>query len=105
MAGTRTYGICGITVRSDWDLPYCEPGEAGQPLIDLVACSPDDLQAAAAGSVAVPGLPAWYQIRHLQDGSTLLQFPELFDILVSAGGRLIGAHRRTDEFTEAFYTY
>jgi hypothetical protein len=99
------YQVCGITIRSDWKIAYCEPHEARDAVVDIVECSADDLEDVIAESETLPSLPAWFRITHLNDGSTFLHFPDLADFLVSADGHLILARQLDAAYLDGFFTY
>jgi hypothetical protein len=101
----RTYVVCGIPVRSEWEIPYSEQSNEANPRVDLAECSADELEDAIAEAENLTCLPAWYRIFHLESGSTLLHFPDLAYFLVSADGRLILGHPLTDTYRDGFFTY
>lgn len=101
----RTYRIYGFSVRSDWELQYCELQEDTEPFVELIECSLDDLREALAEAATLPHPDEWYELSHLHDGSTFFHFPSLFNFLISADGRRVLGHRLTDAYAASFYTY
>jgi hypothetical protein len=101
----QTYRICGVDIRSDWMIPYCDRQAVDNVLVDLVQCSAEELKEAATEAGTLPQVPAWYRITHLRDGSTFLQFPQMVDFLISGDGHSVLAHRLVDTFADGFYTY
>ena len=105
MSKARVYRVYGVSVRSDWELPYCEQAEEADALIELTESSSEALRDVASEAAAMQSAPGWYKVAHLHDGSTFLHFPGLFNFHVSADGRQVLANRLTDSDDEVFETY
>jgi hypothetical protein len=96
--------VFGITIRTDWELPYCE-STGGAPAVEIIQASNDEMQRAAAEAASLPSPPAWYRVASLHDGSTFARFPSLFDFLISGDGRRVSAHLRDASEFETFQIY
>jgi hypothetical protein len=100
----QVYGIYGIALGSDWELPYCKTRQA-TAILEIVRATPEEMETAASEAATLPSPPEWYRIANLRSGATFMHFPLLSDFLVSGDGRRISALQAETACYEAFQTY
>ena len=100
-----TYRLYGLTLQSDWRLPCPRDVESGVSEIRLQKAPPQFFQ--TASQLPDQGLkaPRIYRYLPLQDGSTYLCWPNLFEFLISPDGREIAGHPLSATPAESFQTY
>jgi hypothetical protein len=99
------YFIYGISLRSDWALPYCEVDETPPCLATVEIQKAVGSLGVNKDSVLSKGDLPWVHRERLRDGSFYLCWQDLFEFRVSADGRSIIAHPLNETPWEVFHTY
>lgn len=105
MRSRRTrYRIYGLTLESSLALP-CPPSRSRSPEVRLRRGTIRRFARARAEVPIRAGRPSWFRCRRLNDGSTYLQWRELFEFLISPDGRRIDYFRLKRATRESFSVY
>ncbi|MBI3933349.1 MAG: hypothetical protein HY316_01570 [Acidobacteria bacterium] len=100
------YALYGVTLRSQWELPFTPCARLNPPLIDLVRGSPALFRQAARNAASHPFEEDLFRYTRLEDGSSYLRWPGLYEFLIAAdGSRIAGRPARLDIPPESFHTY
>ena len=95
----------GVSLRSEWQLPYDEGPSFTLPRIELSTASRPRFLKASRWAKNESQWGRWAQYCELPDRTEYLRWTNLFEFLVSAdGGRIIG-RALAGGSTEAFHTY
>jgi hypothetical protein len=97
----HAYSLHGVCLRSHSPLPFRSGSSASLAEVVLVEGSAVCLDGAFQTSTHV----GWFHRAELRDGAVYLRWANLFDFLVSADGREIGARPLGESSPEAFHTY
>ena len=98
------YALYGISLRSEWPLPYRDSADAGLPVVELLE-RPGSYFAAASSEADRDAVRPWDQYLLLPDGSEYLRWAGLFEFLISPDGRRIAGRPLPEAALEAFHTY
>lgn len=107
MTSLNLYNLCGVNLKSQWVLPYPRWESEGPALGEVeITEGPASLFQSAGAQVDL-GRDAvkWYHFACLEDGSTYLIYPGLFEFIISMDGRRISGRALADASWEAFLTY
>ena len=99
------YVLYGISLRSEWPLPYANGTDPVLPLVELLE-RPGAFFSAASSEAdrQAPG-SQWAHYAALPDGAEYLRWTGLFEFLVSPDGRQISGRPLPGATPEAFHTY
>jgi hypothetical protein len=101
-----SYFLYGLSIRSQWELPFKERTETDQPDIELVEGSRFLFEEVARKAGHLPLDKGWLHYTRLADGSSYLRRPRLFEFLISTDGRRIfGRRARAGIPYESFHAY
>jgi hypothetical protein len=97
--------LYGVSLRSEWSLPYPRTPASCLAEIDLLQGSPKRFADAVSEARVRADQTTWARGVPLGDSQTYLQWSERFEFLVSADGRAIAARRLRHGSNETFHTY
>jgi hypothetical protein len=103
--GSGTYRLYGLYIRSEWPLFGLESTKAEEVEFELFTGSASLFSRAYLEASKVPLREQWCRYARLADGAELLQWPDLFEFLISADGRRIACRALGEASWEAFHTY
>lgn len=101
----HTYGVYGITLRSQIQLALPESTGAGLAEIDLRMEAPSFFKNEIDGAPLKWSQFSTYQYAHLKDGSSYVRWDGLGEFWVSSDGRFIACGRLSDCPEESFQVY
>ena len=78
------YGLYGVSLHSEWRLPWREGVDVRLPRVELVERSARFFAAASREADARAAGPRWSHYLPLADGTEYLRWTDLFEFLVSA---------------------
>jgi hypothetical protein len=101
----HTYGVYGITLRSQIPLALPEYPSAGLAEIELQMRGPDYFSEAIAGTPLESSRFSTYQYAHLKSGESYVRWEGVGEFLVSGDGRRITCGRMRESHEESFQVY
>jgi hypothetical protein len=101
----HTYGVYGITLRSQIRLSLPEYPDAGLAEIDLQVRGHDYFSEAIGDAQLEWSRFSTYQYTHLENGDSYVRWGGVGEFLVSADGRLITCGRMNESHEESFQVY
>jgi hypothetical protein len=104
-ARIHTYGVYGITLRSEISLALPEYPCAGLAEIDLQMRDPDYFSDAIAEAPLEWSRFSTYQYAHLKSGESYVRWEGIGEFLVSGDGRRITCGRMRESHEESFQVY
>ena len=99
------YVLYGVSLRSEWPLPYANSTDPALPLVELLD-RPASFFAGASSEADRQAVESqWARYVPLPDGAEYLRWTGLFEFLISPDGRQIAGRRFPGATPEAFHTY
>jgi hypothetical protein len=100
-----SYGVYGVSIQSDWMLPYPKAARAGYLAeMTLRRGSEAHFAKALGPRVLAAGSAPWSDQR-LADGSTYLRWTNVFDFLIPPDGKALLCRPLHADAESAFYTH
>lgn len=99
------YYLYGLYIRSQWPLACPEQTRSGLPEIKLLEGSSSLFLETYLRTKGEANTKAFFHYTHLQDGSTYIRWPGLFEFLISDNGGSILGRQLNNTDTEAFVNY
>lgn len=103
-ASPLTYQLYGLSLSSQWSLPYPQSTAQGLASVEL-RHAPATLFSRASAIVGPTNQAAWCHHRVLDDGSVYLRWSGLFEFLVAHDGTRVSIHRLRGVSREALHSY
>ena len=100
-----SYGVYGVSITSDWMLPYPKAGRAGcLAEVALRRGSQSHFAKALGPRLLSPGAKSWAD-QTLADGSTYLRWANVFDFLIPPDGKTLLCRPLAENAEAAFHTH
>lgn len=99
------YVLYGISLRSEWPLPYRHSTDPTLSLVDLLERPAAFFSAASSEADRQATDSQWAHYVPLPDGAEYLRWTGLFEFLISPDGRQIAGRPLPGATPEAFHTY
>jgi hypothetical protein len=103
VASSRVYHLYGLSLASEWFLPY--PQRSARGLADVELCGAPASFFRARGAGESDRDDAWCHHRILEDGAIYLRWAGLFEFLIGSDGRRVFARGLRGASMEAFHSY
>lgn len=100
-----TYSVYGVSLRSDWPLPYRRAASAGCLAKVTLRRGSDARFAKALGAARLPHTPGTWIDHRFSDGTTLLRWSNVFDFLIQPDGTTLLCRPLDRRAEEAFHTH
>jgi hypothetical protein len=100
-----SYDVYGITIQSEIPFPLAESETPLNPVLELRLGDASDFRRALRGHTVEPDPAHWYEHLNLPDGSVYQRWPDMFEFLVSADGRIITCRPFLEASSGALETY
>lgn len=101
----RTYSLYGLQMKSQCVLPGPEVRERGVADIEFLPGSAPLFSRASKEAATQPSAGKWFRYARLNDGADYIQWPGLFEFVISVSGREIAGRFFSEASLEAFQTY